>query len=544
MKMNNWWKEACVYQIYPASFNDTTGSGKGDLQGIIEKLDYLSLLGIDVIWLSPVYASPMADNGYDISDYYSINPMFGTMEDMDQLIKTAKNKNIKIIMDLVVNHTSDQHPWFKEALADKTSPYRDYYIWRENKGALPNDLDSIFGGPAWTLDEKTNAYYMHLFAKEQPDLNWDNPQMRQDVYKMMNWWLDKGIAGFRMDVIDLIGKVPDEKVTDNGPKLHTYIQEMNQATFNSKNVLTVGECWGANLDNAGLYSNPDGSELSMVFQFHHIKLRWKDGNKWDTVPLNLKEFKSVISEWQVGLQGKGWNSLFLGNHDLPRSVSYWGDDGHYRKKSAKMLATLLHGLQGTPFIYQGEELGMTNVGFEKLDQYRDIESINFYDIARSQGVSHASALKSMQKIGRDNARTPMQWTDENYGGFSTNTPWIDVNPNYTLINAKESMADDDSIFHHYKKLIALRKKHKVFVEGQFKMLFENEDPIFAYTRSLKDQTLVCINNYSNVEHTLNIKDVLPIDKKAFQVLVHNYDTLNLQGDVLNLQAYESVLILM
>ncbi len=307
----------------------------------------------------------MADNGYDISDYYDINPMFGSMDDMDRLIEEADSRNIKIIMDLVVNHTSDQHEWFRSAVSDVNSPYRDYYIWRENKGTLPNDLDSIFGGPAWTLDEDSDEYYMHLFAKEQPDLNWENENVRKSVYKMMNWWLDKGVAGFRMDVIDLVGKVPDEKITDNGPNLHEYLREMNKATYKNKDVLTVGECWGADIDSAKLFSNPDGSELSMVFQFHHIMLRWKDGNKWNTVPLDLHAFKQVVKDWQTGLHGQGWNSLFLGNHDLPRSVSYWGNDQVYRVQSAKMLATLLHGLQGTPYIYQGEELGMTNVGFEK-----------------------------------------------------------------------------------------------------------------------------------------------------------------------------------
>tara|TARA_Y100000588_G_scaffold375226_1_gene451292 strand:+ start:112 stop:1740 length:1629 start_codon:yes stop_codon:yes gene_type:complete len=541
--MNNWWKKACVYQIYPASFKDTTGSGKGDLKGIISKLDYLALLGIDVIWLSPVYASPMKDNGYDISDYYGINPMFGTMEDMDLLIEEAKKRGIKIIMDLVVNHTSDQHPWFKEACADVKSPYRDYYIWRDNRGTLPNDLESIFGGPAWTLDQSSNQYYMHLFAKEQPDLNWDNENLRRDVYKMMNWWLKKGIAGFRMDVIDLIGKIPDEKITENGPKLHSYIQEMNQATFSSQDVLTVGECWGADLENSKLYSNPDGSELSMVFQFHHIKLRWKDGNKWDTTELDLNEFKRVISDWQTGLHGKGWNSLFLGNHDLPRSVSYWGNDGIYREESAKMLASLLHGLQGTPFIYQGDEIGMTNVGFENLDQYRDIESINFYDLAMEKGISHESALESMKKIGRDNARTPMQWDGSENGGFTSGKPWIDVNPNHKEIHVEKAISDTDSIFHHYKKLIGLRKSHKIFTEGSFKLLFENDPNLFVYVRENEHETLLCVNNYSDQPRLLDLSNVLPENESQYEILVQNYKTINLSDRHVELKPYESLLIL-
>ncbi len=437
--MKKWWKKACVYQVYPTSFNNTSGSGSGDIAGITEKLDYLENLGINVIWLSPVYKSPMADNGYDISDYYDINPMFGTMEDMDRLIEEAKKRNIKIIMDLVVNHTSDQHEWFQSALADVNSPYRDYYIWRENTGDLPNDMESIFGGPAWTLDENSNEYYMHLFAKEQPDLNWENENLRKDVYKMMNWWLNKGIAGFRMDVIDLIGKVPDEKITDNGPMLHTYLKEMNQATYKGSDVLTVGECWGATVDSAQAFSNPDGSELSMVFQFHHIMLRWKDGNKWDTIPLDLDAFKSVIEKWQTGLHNRGWNSLFLGNHDLPRSVSYWGNDTKYRVESAKMLATLLHGLQGTPYIFQGEEIGMTNIGFDALEDYRDIESLNHYEIATKAGVSHEDAIESLKKIGRDNARTPMQWNDHENAGFTEGQPWIKVNPNHKDINVEAAL---------------------------------------------------------------------------------------------------------
>lgn len=541
--MNNWWKKACVYQIYPASFNDTTGSGKGDLRGIIEKLDYLFTLGINVIWLSPVYASPMADNGYDISDYYSINPMFGTMEDMDALIAEANRRGIKLIMDLVVNHTSDQHEWFKQALSDKDSPYRDFYIWRENKGCLPNDLDSVFGGPAWTLDESSNEYYMHLFAKEQPDLNWENEAVRKEVYKMMNWWLDKGIAGFRMDVIDLIGKVPDKKITENGPKLHEYIKEMNEATFRGQDVLTVGECWGADLENAQAYSNPDGSELSMVFQFHHIKLRWRDGNKWDTIPLDLSAFKSVITDWQTALHGKGWNSLFLGNHDLPRSVSYWGNDVNYRKESAKMLATLLHGLQGTPFIYQGDEIGMTNVAFDKLEQYRDIESINFYDIALEKGISHTSALESMKKIGRDNARTPMQWNAEKQAGFTSGTPWIDVNPNHKSINVAEAIKDPNSVFHHYKRLVALRKEYDILTDGAFKLIFENHDALFAYVRETEQEKLLCLNNYSETIQTVDLSSLLPSNTKSYKVLIHNYDTLDFINGHITLKPFESIMFL-
>lgn len=537
--MKNWWKNACVYQVYPTSFKDTSGSGAGDIPGITSKLDYLQNLGIDVIWLSPVYKSPMADNGYDISDYYDINPMFGTMADMDRLIEEAKKRNIKIIMDLVVNHTSDQHEWFQSALSDVNSPYRDYYIWRENKGDLPNDMESIFGGPAWTLDEKSNEYYLHLFAKEQPDLNWENENLRKDVYKMMNWWLKRGIAGFRMDVIDLVGKVPDDKITDNGPMLHTYLKEMNKATYKGSDVLTVGECWGATVENAQAFSNPDGSELSMVFQFHHIMLRWKDGNKWDTKELDLEAFKSVVEEWQVGLHNKGWNSLFLGNHDLPRSVSYWGNDTTYRVESAKMLATLLHGLQGTPYIYQGEEIGMTNIGFDDLKDYRDIESLNHYKIARQAGVSHEDAMDSLKKIGRDNARTPMQWNASENAGFTQGQPWIKVNPNHKDINVESALKDKNSIFYHYKNLIALRKKYDVIRDGTFEFIQRDAKNIFAYKRENTDERLYCINNFSESPVTLAL-DFNPLDLK---IVSHNYDSLSYSSGQLSLKPYESIMLI-
>jgi len=537
--MNKWWKNACVYQVYPTSFKDSSGTGSGDIPGITEKLDYLENLGIDVIWLSPVYKSPMADNGYDISDYYDINPMFGTMEDMDRLIKEAHKRNIKIIMDLVVNHTSDQHKWFKSALSDVKSPYRDYYIWRDNKGDLPNNMDSIFGGPAWTLDEKSNQYYMHLFAKEQPDLNWENDKVRKDVYKMMNWWLSKGIAGFRMDVIDLIGKVPDEKITDNGPMLHTYLKEMNQATYKGSDVLTVGECWGATVDTAQKFSNPDGTELSMVFQFHHIMLRWKDGNKWDTKALDLDAFKSVIEEWQKGLHNKGWNSLFLGNHDLPRSVSYWGNDTSYRVESAKMLASLLHGLQGTPYIYQGEEIGMTNIGFDNLEDYRDIESLNHYEIATKAGVSHEDAINSLKKIGRDNARTPMQWNASENAGFTDGQPWIKVNPNHKDINVEAALQDENSIFYHYKNLIALRKTHNVITDGTFDFIHRDAKNIFAYKRENADERLYCINNFS--ENTVKIP--LDFDPRVLKLVSHNYESMKHSEGEVTLRPYESLMLI-
>ena len=438
-----WWHSSVVYQIYPRSFKDSNGDGIGDINGIREKLDYLKELGIDVIWLSPVYKSPNDDNGYDISDYYDIMDEFGTMEDMDNLLKEANERGIKILMDLVVNHTSDEHKWFIEAKKSKDNEYRDYYIWRDSvDGNEPNDLGSTFSGSAWQYDETTGQYYLHLFSKKQPDLNWENEKVRNEVYKMMNFWVDKGIGGFRMDVIDLIGKVPDEMITGNGPKLHEYLQEMNKAALEGKDLLTVGETWGATPDIAKLYSNPGRKELSMVFQFEHIGLDQIEGKeKWDVKSLELLDLKKVLSKWQTELEGQGWNSLFWNNHDLPRIVSRWGNDKEYRIESAKMLATLLHGMKGTPYIYQGEELGMTNVRFDDINDYNDIESLNMYKDRLSKGYSHNEIMESIYAKGRDNARTPMQWDDSENAGFTTGTPWLAVNKNYDKINAKQCLQD-------------------------------------------------------------------------------------------------------
>ena len=414
-----WWHSSVVYQIYPRSFNDSNGDGIGDINGIREKLDYLKELGIDVIWLSPVYKSPNDDNGYDISDYCDIMDEFGTMEDMDNLLKEANERGIKILMDLVVNHTSDEHKWFIEAKKSKDNEYRDYYIWRDPvDGHEPNDLGSTFSGSAWQYDETTGQYYLHLFSKKQPDLNWENENVRSEVYKMMNFWVDKGIGGFRMDVIDLIGKVPDEMITGNGPKLHEYLQEMNKAALEGNDLLTVGETWGATPEVAKLYSNPERKELSMVFQFEHIGLDQIEGKeKWDLKELELLDLKKVLSKWQTELEGQGWNSLFWNNHDLPRIVSRWGNDKEYRVLSAKMLATLLHGMKGTPYIYQGEELGMTNVKFEDINEYNDIESLNMYKDRLSKGYTHDEIMESIYAKGRDNARTPMQWDSTENAGF-------------------------------------------------------------------------------------------------------------------------------
>lgn len=534
-----WWHSSVVYQIYPRSFKDSNGDGIGDINGIREKLDYLKELGIDVIWLSPVYKSPNDDNGYDISDYCDIMDEFGTMEDMDNLLKEANERGIKILMDLVVNHTSDEHKWFIEAKKSKDNEYRDYYIWRDKvEGHEPNELGSCFSGSAWQYDETTGQYYLHLFSKKQPDLNWENEKVRNEVYKMMNFWVDKGIGGFRMDVIDLIGKVPDEMITGNGPKLHEYLQEMNKAALEGKDLLTVGETWGATPDVAKLYSNPERKELSMVFQFEHIGLDQIEGKeKWDVKSLELLDLKKVLSKWQTELEGQGWNSLFWNNHDLPRIVSRWGNDKEYRIESAKMLATLLHGMKGTPYIYQGEELGMTNVRFDDINDYNDIESLNMYKDRLSKGYSHNEIMESIYAKGRDNARTPMQWDDSENAGFTTGTPWLAVNKNYDKINAKQCLQDENSIFNHYKKLIDIRKNNDTIIYGDYKLLCEDDENIFAYVRELNgDKILVVCNFYDK-----DVEFKFDGDFNYSKVLLSNYNDSSKMIEKLKLRPYEAVM---
>lgn len=534
-----WWHSSVVYQIYPRSFKDSNGDGIGDINGIREKLDYLKELGIDVIWLSPVYKSPNDDNGYDISDYYDIMDEFGTMEDMDNLLKEANERGIKILMDLVVNHTSDEHKWFIEAKKSKDNEYRDYYIWRDSvDGNEPNDLGSTFSGSAWQYDETTGQYYLHLFSKKQPDLNWENGKVRNEVYKMMNFWVDKGIGGFRMDVIDLIGKVPDEMITGNGPKLHEYLQEMNKAALEGKDLLTVGETWGATPDVAKLYSNPERKELSMVFQFEHIGLDQIEGKeKWDVKSLELLDLKKVLSKWQTELEGQGWNSLFWNNHDLPRIVSRWGNDKEYRIESAKMLATLLHGMKGTPYIYQGEELGMTNVRFDDINDYNDIESLNMYKDRLSKGYSHNEIMESIYEKGRDNARTPMQWDDSENAGFTTGTPWLAVNKNYDKINAKQCLQDENSIFNHYKKLIDIRKNNDTIIYGDYKLLCEDDENIFAYVRELNGDKILVVCNFYDKDVEFKFEG----DFNYSKVLLSNYNDSSKMIEKLKLRPYEAVM---
>ena len=529
MLKKDWWKSAIIYPIYPRSFQDTNGDGFGDFQGIIKRLPYLEKLGIDCIWLCPVYRSPQDDNGYDISDYCDVDPMFGTMADMEELIGKAREHGIYIVMDLVLNHSSDEHKWFIEAKKSRENPYHDYYVWRDGKeGVLPNDMKAAFGGSAWEWVPEVEQYYFHQFSVKQPDLNWENPKLRQELWDIINFWIDKGVGGFRLDVIDLVGKVPDEKITSNGPKLHEYIKEMTAHTFVRDNLISVGETWSATPEIAKLYSNPDGSELSMVFQFEHICLDQQEGKeKWDLAPLPFHKFKEVWNKWQTELYGCGWNSLFWDNHDLPRIVSRWGDEGQYREESAKMLATLLHGMQGTPYIYQGEELGMTNVKYE-LEEYRDIELFGMYKERRAQGYTHEELMESIYAKTRDNARTPMQWDTTEQAGFTTGKPWIKVNPNYTEINAAEQVDRENSIFNYYRKLIQLRKELPVLTDGKFTMLDMDHNQIFAYLRDNgEDKLLVVCNFYGNtVDYAVSEK------AEDLELLIGNYTEENMQTDVL------------
>ena len=514
-----WWKSAVIYQIYPRSFCDSNGDGIGDLQGIISKLDYLKELGIDAIWLSPVYRSPQDDNGYDISDYQDIDPLFGTLEDMDQLIAEAKKRGIRIIMDLVLNHSSDEHPWFLEAKKSRDNPYHDYYVWRDGvEGIYPNDLKAGFGGPAWQWVPECGQYYLHQFSVKQPDLNWDNPKVREEIYKMIQWWVDRGIGGFRLDVIDMIAKEPDRMVMEEGTMLHPYLKEMSKAVFQQKELVTVGEAWSATPERALLYSNPDGSELSMVFQFEHILLDQQPGKeKWDLAPLPFVQFKEILAKWQKALYQKGWNSLFFENHDLPRSVSRFGNDGRYRVESAKMLATCLHGMQGTPYIYQGQEIGMTNTRME-IEEYRDIELLNMYKERIEKGYPREEVMKSIYAKGRDNARTPMQWDDTENAGFTKGTPWLKVNPNYREINAENAKKDPDSIFRYYQKLIQLRKSLPILTEGAFDLLLPQDPSIFAYTRTDGTDQLLILCNFTDQELPCSLKEQWK-DKEA---LISNY----------------------
>ena len=516
-----WWESAVFYQIYPKSFQDTNGDGIGDLRGIISRLDYLEYLGIDGIWISPVCASPQVDNGYDISDYRAIDPMFGSMEDMEELIAEAKKRGISIILDLVLNHSSNQHYWFREALKSRDNPYHDYYVWRDGDGVNPpNGMKACFGGSCWTWVPHLGQYYFHQFAVEQPDLNWENPNVRRELYDMIRFWVDKGVEGFRLDVIDQIAKEPDLQITGNGPRLHEYFRELSREAFREEGLVSVGEAWGADVERAKLYSAPDGSELSMVFQFQHIGLDNEPGKeKWDMIPLHLPSLKKCMAHWQNGLHNTGWNSLFMNNHDLPRIVSRWGNDGEYRVESAKMLATMLHGMQGTPYIYQGEELGMTNIRLD-IEDYQDLEIHNIYNERLALGYSRDDVMNSIWARGRDNARTPMQWTPGWHAGFTDGTPWLSVNANCVEINAEDALKDPESVFYYYKRLIELRKENPVFRFGSFTLLDPDHEQVFAYTRDTADQHMLVVCNFSGE----TVQWDIPAEYRDARMLLTNYET--------------------
>ena len=549
-----WWKESVVYQIYPKSFKDSNGDGVGDIRGIIQKLDYLKELGVNVLWISPMLESPQDDNGYDISDYRRIYKEYGNMEDYEELLSEAHKRDIRILMDLVVNHTSDEHNWFIESRKSKDNPYRDYYIWKDPvNGKEPNNWGGAFGGSAWEYDPQTQMYYLHLFSKKQPDLNWENEKVRQEVYDMMTFWCEKGIDGFRMDVISMISKdqtFPDGEMNNSlygdfgpycvhGPRVHEFLQEMNREVLSRYDIMTVGETSGVTIEEAQKYAGEAGKELNMVFQFEHVDNGSGDYGKWTTEKYDFKEFKRIMIKWQEELQGKAWNSLFLGNHDQPRSVSRFGNDNPaYRETSAKMLATCLHMMQGTPYVYQGEELGMTNVYFDKLEDYRDIESINFFTELTEAGLMTPEyMMKCLMLRSRDNARTPMQWDDSAQAGFTDGESWIKVNPNYKEINAAQQLEDPNSIFHYYQKLIRLRKEKDIIVYGEFEPIYRDDEQIFAYIRRQKQEKLLTVCNFSEKNAEMEI----PEEFKGAECLITNLDRTVFEGRIV-LKPYEAFVL--
>lgn len=511
----DWWRTSTVYQVYPKSFKDTTGSGTGDIRGVTEKLDYIKGLGIDILWLQPVYVSPQNDNGYDVADYYNIDPAFGTMEDFDELVRELKRRDMHLMIDIVVNHSSTEHRWFKEAKSSRDNAYRDYYIWRDPAadGGPPNNWQSKFGGSAWQYDEGTGQYFLTLFDKTQADLNWENEKVRQEVVDLLIFWAKKGVSGFRMDVINLIskeqtfpmddGSIPPgdgRKFYTDGPRVHEYVKELNAKVFAPYNLVTVGEMSSTTLENCIRYSNPEENEFSMTFNFHHLKVDYPNGQKWELKPYDFEELKKLLSDWQIGMQrGGGWNALFWNNHDQPRALTRFTNDDEYRNESAKLLATTLHGLQGTPYVYQGEEIGMPDPNWGDISEFRDIESLNMYEILLQKGKTPEEAAHIVKVRSRDNSRLPMLWDDSDQAGFTTGTPWIKIDERYPLINAKSQVEDPDSIYHHYRLLIELRKSHKVLTDGAYDRLDEGHPQVFAYARRNTEQTLVVISNFSGEE---------------------------------------------
>jgi trehalose-6-phosphate hydrolase len=551
-----WWKKSVVYQIYPKSFYDTTGNGVGDIAGIIEKLDYLKKLGVDVVWLTPIYKSPQRDNGYDISDYFVIQEEYGTMEDFDRLITEAHKRDLKIIMDIVVNHTSTEHEWFQEAKKSKDNPYRDFYIWKDQKedGSAPTNWVSKFGGSAWEHDKLTEQSYLHLFDVTQADLNWENERVRRSVYDMMTFWFEKGVDGFRLDVINLISK--DQRFLDDdgsiapgdgrkfytdGPRVHEYMREMNQEVFSKYDSMTVGEMSSTTVDHCIQYSHPDRGELSMTFNFHHLKVDYPNGEKWALADFDFIKLKEILSTWQTEMnKGGGWNALFWCNHDQPRVVSRYGNDELYHNKSAKMLAATIHLMQGTPYIYQGEEIGMTNPKFSSIDEYRDVESLNVYEIKRAQGMNENEILEILKHKSRDNSRTPVQWSDEPNAGFTKGTPWINPADNYREINVEKALDDEDSIFYFYQKLIALRKQYDIITYGNYELILGEDEQIFAYIRNGADEKLLVINNFYGSETAFELPEDITFEGYHSEILLSNYEDSSKEFKRVLLRPYESI----
>lgn len=555
MKSEPWWRRSVVYQIYPKSFNDTTGNGVGDLQGIIEKLDYLKELGVDVIWLTPIYESPQKDNGYDISDYYSIHDEYGTMNDFDQLLEQAHKRGLKIIMDIVVNHTSTEHEWFIKSKQSKDNPYRDFYIWKDPiNGNDPNNWESKFGGSAWEYNEETGQYYLHLFDVTQADLNWENEEVRNEIYKMMHFWFEKGVDGFRLDVINLISKdqsFPNDdrsvapgdgrKYYTDGPRVHEFMKDMNKKVFSKYDILTVGEMSSTTIEHCIQYTNPAENELSMTFNFHHLKVDYPKGEKWAIADFDFQALKQILTKWQVEMhKGGGWNALFWCNHDQPRVVTRYGNDSTFHNESAKMLATTIHMMQGTPYIYQGEEFGMTDPKFNSISEYRDVETRNHYNIMKEKGMREEEIMTIIKRKSRDNSRTPVQWTSGHEAGFTTGTPWIGIAPNYKEINAEAAVANEHSIFYHYQALIQLRKKYDVITYGSYELILENDDSIFAYLRSFQNETLLVLNNFYGKDAPCQLPQSLFEEKTDVTMLLSNYDERKLEQNMM-LRPYESII---
>jgi len=561
MKKNfeeKWWHKSVVYQIYPKSFNDTTGSGEGDIRGIIEKLDYLKELGVEVIWITPMYKSPQNDNGYDISDYYDIDPNYGTMADFEEMLMEAHKRDLKIVMDIVVNHSSTENEWFKKSESGDPE-YKDFYIWKDAvDGKEPTNWQSKFGGNAWQYSEKRGQYYLHLFDVTQADLNWENENVRKKVYEMIKFWLNKGVDGFRLDVINLISKdqrfpnddgsdtrfVPDgRRFYTDGPRIHEFLKEMNREAFGGGELITVGEMSSTSLDNCIRYSNPDEKELSMAFSFHHLKVDYPNGEKWTKAPFDFVELKRIFSKWQIGMyEGNGWNATFWNNHDQPRALSRFGNDKEYHRESAKMLATVLHGLQGTPYIYQGEEFGMTNPYFDDISKYRDVESTNNYKILLNKGCSEEEAIEILMQKSRDNSRTPVQWNDSENAGFTTGTPWIGVPENYKKINAEVALKDKNSVFYHYKKLIDLRRNEELMITGRYEDIDLENKSVYAYKRVGENGELVVISNFYEPEVEFELEGNGVTGLENAQVLLSNYETEpEIKDGKIILKPYESII---